>query len=70
MKASELINYLEAVKKEHGDIDVVCMVGEWDWDLAAPTPDNNEVQVAAESTLARENAGVESDKFLYLGIRH
>ena len=66
MKASELINYLETVKEEHGDIDVVCMVGNWDWDIVEP----NETASAIEETspFFIDNAGVQSDKFLYLGI--
>ena len=48
MKTSEFIEYLETQKKEHGDVDVMCIISAEDGSLVTytPTTDTRPVYIA------------------------
>lgn len=68
MKISEFIKYLEDVKSEHGDIDVLCVTPGCAsvWETVIPTKDVNDV--SKSSDFYKEYYNITSDMLLIIGI--
>ena len=68
MKISELIEYLENTRQEHGDIDVLCVTPGCasSWETAAPNKDA--CRVFDTEDYRKEYSGIETEKYLFIGI--
>lgn len=68
MKISEFIVTLEAIQKEHGDIDVICVTPGCgpDWETQPPTPDMH--MVCSTTPSDRKDDGISTEKYLIIGV--
>jgi len=65
MKITELINHLEELKKEHGDIDVFCIEGSYDWDELPVDKKRTEVRVVEDWEKSKAHLGV-GGKYVFI----